>query len=44
MTAQAGPGAGNGYTGGKSGCLPREGQRQAAAIALWAACSGIINN
>ena len=33
MTARAGPGVGNGYTGGK-GCLPREGQRLAAAIAL----------
>ena len=44
MTARAGPGAGNGLPLENPGCLPREGQRQAAATALWAACSGILNN
>ena len=48
MTAQAGPGVGKGYTGRKLASLSRgvcpRGQRQAAAIALRAACSGIPSN
>ena len=48
MTAQAGPGVGKGYTGGKLASLSRgacpRGQRQAAAVALRAACSGILDD
>ena len=48
MTAQAGPGVGKGYTGGKGPLFSllaiARGSGIAAAIALRAACSGISNN
>ena len=45
MTVQAGPGVGNGYTGGKAKpcLLLARGGGDAAAVALRAACSGIAN-